>query len=423
VSELNAQSGWVPQSSGTRKYLAAVFFTDANTGTVVGDSGTILHTTDSGGTWASQSSGTNYPLTGVHFTDANTGTAVGGGSDSLSLSPTAIILRTTNGGGTWTSQSTVLAHNRLIGVYFTDANTGTAVGRVGTILRTTNGGTSWTSQPSETPGDLAGVCFTDANTGIAVGSYATTGNGVILRTTNGGSTWWNQPLDPANGTTRFPGLHGVSFSDTNTGTAVGSSGTIFRTTNGGAVWKSQSSPTTSWLHGVHFTDADTGTAVGGAYDSFLNPFAIILRTTDGGATWTNQSSGTKSWLNGVHFTDANTGTAVGDLGTILRTTTGGETWVSVDQEPDAPRQFTLGQNYPNPFNPSTTIRYGLPHRCQVTLTVFNTLGQRVALLQNGEQEAGYHDVQFNGSGLSSGVYFYRLRAGDLVETKRLLLIR
>jgi flagellar hook assembly protein FlgD len=83
----------------------------------------------------------------------------------------------------------------------------------------------------------------------------------------------------------------------------------------------------------------------------------------------------------------------------------------------------LRQNFPNPFNPSTTIRYGLANSSQVTLTVFNTLGQQVALLQNGEQEAGYHEVKFDGSGLSSGVYYYRLTAGTFVEMKKLLLVR
>ena len=97
--------------------------------------------------------------------------------------------------------------------------------------------------------------------------------------------------------------------------------------------------------------------------------------------------------------------------------------VDVTLQESVPLSHMLGQNYPNPFNPSTTIRYGLPQRSQVTLSVFNTLGQQVTLLQDGEQEAGYHEVTFEGSGLSSGVYFYRLRAGDFVETMRLLLLR
>jgi hypothetical protein len=71
-----------------------------------------------------------------------------------------------------------------------------------------------------------------------------------------------------------------------------------------------------------------------------------------------------------------------------------------------PGTLQLEKNYPNPFNPSTTIRYGLPNRSHVTLAVFNTLGQQVALLENGEQEAGYHEVKFDGNGLGTGVYFY-----------------
>jgi hypothetical protein len=88
-----------------------------------------------------------------------------------------------------------------------------------------------------------------------------------------------------------------------------------------------------------------------------------------------------------------------------------------------PSSFALEQNFPNPFNPLTTIRYGIPTCSIVKLSVYNTLGQQVALLQDGEQEAGYHEVKFDGSGLSSGVYFYRLTAGTFVETKKLLLVR
>ena len=88
-----------------------------------------------------------------------------------------------------------------------------------------------------------------------------------------------------------------------------------------------------------------------------------------------------------------------------------------------PDSYSLSQNYPNPFNPATTIRYGLPQRSMVNLTIFNALGQQVRQLVSGEQEAGFHDVKFDGSRLASGVYFYRIQAGSFVQTKRLLLLR
>ena len=97
---------------------------------------------------------------------------------------------------------------------------------------------------------------------------------------------------------------------------------------------------------------------------------------------------------------------------------------SVEAGPtEVPSTYSLWQNYPNPFNPSTTIRYGLPSRSHVVLTVYNTLGQQVATLVEGEQEAGYHEAVFDGSGLASGVYLYKLTAGGFVQSMKLVLVR
>jgi len=99
------------------------------------------------------------------------------------------------------------------------------------------------------------------------------------------------------------------------------------------------------------------------------------------------------------------------------------TGIREHQNGSLPEQFVLEQNYPNPFNPSTTIRYGLLYSSVVQLTVFNALGQRVATLVDGEQEAGNHEVRFDATNLASGVYFYRLTAGDFVQSRKLVLLK
>ncbi len=106
--------------------------------------------------------------------------------------------------------------------------------------------------------------------------------------------------------------------------------------------------------------------------------------------------------------------------------------VTAVKEPDrVPARISLDQNYPNPFNPTTTIRFGLPQRADVTLEVFNLLGEKVAVLARGTQEAGSHEVRFNAQDLSTGVYFYRLQvrqsdgghSSNSVQTRKLLIVR
>lgn len=88
-----------------------------------------------------------------------------------------------------------------------------------------------------------------------------------------------------------------------------------------------------------------------------------------------------------------------------------------------PNELELSQNYPNPFNPSTKISWQSPVSSHQILKVFDVLGREVATLVNEFKDAGYHEVEFNAAGLLSGVYFYRLQAGDYVETKKMILIR
>lgn len=86
-------------------------------------------------------------------------------------------------------------------------------------------------------------------------------------------------------------------------------------------------------------------------------------------------------------------------------------------------QFTLEQNYPNPFNPSTTLRYSIPAAANTKLTVYDGTGREIAVLVNQWQSEGSHSIDFNGSGLSSGIYFYRLNSGSFSQTKKLILLK
>jgi hypothetical protein len=103
-------------------------------------------------------------------------------------------------------------------------------------------------------------------------------------------------------------------------------------------------------------------------------------------------------------------------------------WISplttdVTTSGEQPSEFALLQNYPNPFNPTTTIRYTLPVRSQVTLRIYNALGQEIATLVDQVQDAGAKAVRFDASGLASGLYLYRLQAGSFVQTRSMVLMR
>jgi hypothetical protein len=105
-----------------------------------------------------------------------------------------------------------------------------------------------------------------------------------------------------------------------------------------------------------------------------------------------------------------------------------QTWsfttrIATAADNELPMEFSLSQNYPNPFNPSTNIEFSLPVSSNVVLEVFTIQGQRVARLVNGNLEAGVHSVSFDASSLSSGVYLYRIQAGDFIRVNKMMLLK
>ncbi len=280
---------WSRQSSGRANDFYGVFFTGPKTGIAVGASGVIMMTTDGGNTWTQRSSGTTSALFGVSFADANTGTVVG---DS------GAILRTTDGGATWTPQFAGSTMPRLQAVAMTGPNTASAVGGFpGAILRTTDGGAHWLPQVSGAGNLLSGVWFTDANTGTAVGGQGSCSPSIstILHTTDGGTTWAPQ----VTGCTRA--ISGVFFIGANTGWAVGEYGTILHTTTAGAPPAAASSQPVSsqdkskmktlqrnWLAGILAAACVAGTAaaqtvVGGTGDPDRDIAAVQAAVDRGGA--------------------------------------------------------------------------------------------------------------------------------------------
>jgi photosystem II stability/assembly factor-like uncharacterized protein len=300
---------WVQQAvPGCDVDLHDVSFTSADTGTVVGNGGTILRTVDGGETWVPQS-GTSYYLSGVCFLDGMRGTAVGG---------YGTILRTEDGGENWATQTSGTT-NHLRDVCFTDVNTGVVVGNGGVILRTTDGGATWIEKPSGTGLDLSAVSFTDSLTGTVV-AHA----GLIMRTTDGCNNWEIQMEPPESPYTCS--MYDVAFTDASTGTVVAGIGNIYgpeawskiyRTTDGGENWVEQDWPRPDdWLDtdpaflGVTFLDNQFGAVV--------MSWGEMLRTMDGGANWYWQHAGGTASLNSIVFVDDTTGTAVGPGCKIVR---------------------------------------------------------------------------------------------------------
>ncbi len=404
-----ASAKWVMQSTGVKSNFFGVWFTSPTNGWVVGMSGTFMQTTDGGKTWLQ---GQGLPqqflyqqdnLNKIMFTDPSDGWIVGDHN---------VIFSTNDSGRTWQyvpdGVPYVSDYYGIFDLKESGKNSlwisgGRNTSALTAIEKLTPAG-YWAPQIMGFAGRLVRLYFYNDSLGWAVGD-----SGLILATTNGG-TWWNEQQSH----TKL-GLNDVAFFNPDTGVCIGTDGLIFRTTDGGAVWKQ-----ISYTQGVILFRL---ARVGGSTAYAVGTGNTILKSTDQGATWEPQTDDAPATteFEDVFFLNDSTAWAVGHDGIIVHL--GNSDLASVKSTQPGPYSFELEQNYPNPFNPSTMIRYSLPRSEFVTLTIYNSIGQQVRTLVSREESAGTHSVAFDASGLSSGVYFYRLEAGKYVSTKKLAVLK
>jgi photosystem II stability/assembly factor-like uncharacterized protein len=305
VSSLRVFGQWSPANSGTTSNLNGAILLDSGTGFVVGDTGTILKSTDAGATWTPLTSGTSNTLHGIYFLDPTQGVAVGDGGT---------ILRTTDGGATWQSIASGVG-DTLRSVSFNGTN-GICGGDSQDILYSTDSGASWQiGQSGFFGGGFPGAQMLSPTVGFVAGQNSIFAP-LVGASTDGGATWTFQTFLFDN---KEGGANDVFFFDQDTGLVSGTvfdgSGAIARTTDAGATWSTLFFDQS--IEGVAFPMPASGFAVGA--------LGQILHSTDTGTTWADQPSGSSANLHDVSFaSDALTGITVGDGGVILRTTSGGE---------------------------------------------------------------------------------------------------
>jgi photosystem II stability/assembly factor-like uncharacterized protein len=435
-----SQSGWQIQTSplGTES-LGKVQFVSSTEGWITAQSGKLLHTINAGTIWNVvvpwPDDNVSYfidPPTAMSFVNASTGWLIGSLSDSIQNPIGGVIYKTTDGGTSWTR--TYLSDCfQGVTVQFVNTNVGWAgylsFSNQVILMRTTNGGDNW-SVVTTLIGQVGIPDFIDANIGwIWRDSLDSQFNFIppfeILKTSNGGNSWSSQFIN------NLIAINGrSSFTDVNNGWVAGKleSGVtpkIFHTINGGANWLEVTNipnPYGTTFHGIsiYFLNQNVGWIAIRQVDE--QGITYVMQTTNGGNSWVQQSIPCDFNIFSIFFIDQNNGWLIGDNGCIAYTSTGGNI-TSVDNENVIPLQFALEQNYPNPFNPSSSIQFAVSNRQFVTLKVFDVLGNEIETLVNEEKPAGTYEVTWYAEQLPSGVYFYQIRAGSFVETKKMLLLK
>lgn len=405
-----------------------MIFADMNTGYLIAKSGLFFKTTNSGLSWFDISPGIPGSYMDITFNDNFLYSVADGG----------IAIKSTNNGQNWTNISTG-SSNHLRSLNFINNSTGFMAGYAtfgqlgqyisGKIFKTTDSGDSWTTMLS-VEHHFYSCFFINENTGFASGGPPrSTANTSVYRTTNGGLNWHSSFLP-----SQFA-INDINFVNDTIGflggrvSAQHSSYALFKTTDCGITWNSINIdvPYDFHINEIYFLNPSYGYLTSVSFSDHGG--GDLFRTTNGGNNWQRFSS-IASYptvlnrsLNSTVFLDDNTGFTIGTKGTIVRTTNGGNTVGIVSINHQIPEKFSLQQNYPNPFNPTTSIRFNLPTKSFVKLTIYNSLGQKVSQLINEQLEIGSYDYEFESNGIPSGIYFYKLETDTFSETKKMVLIK
>lgn len=400
--ETDAQYG--PASSD----LWCMEFLDEMHGITIGGSGTIKQTTDGGLSWIDKTSGTMNTLKKTAIITDDNIVVVGLGGT---------ILKTTDQGETWTAKNAGVNLD-LYGVSFGGrlSEIGAAVGDNGTILRTTDQGETWTAVtldvniPKQV--NYRSVAFGSETNGVIAGQ-----NGAILLTSNGGLSWYSSPSYVPNVNFVF-----AIMVDENTAFVTGNNGTIIKTTNMGESWESINTGVNNTLYRIRFADDQNAISVGTE--------GTILVTTDGGASWLNESNGISNDLNCLYVVDNLVSYTGGTDGIILKSTNGGITWFDQTQNPSGKITVTDKTGlkiYPNPTNPNSVISYSVSELSFVTIKIFDILGKELDLVVNEIHNKGTYSVSFDGTKLSSGMYFCKMimqnNNGITAKTMKIILVK
>ncbi|MDQ3020009.1 MAG: YCF48-related protein [Bacteroidota bacterium] len=408
--DINATNLWTRLNSPTSVDLRNCTFADQLNGWAAGDDGVIIRTSDGGETFVVQNSTINYYINDIYFINKRLGWSVA--NEFFFVGST--ILQTTNGGDIWTSK--IFPDTSIIfrTIYFLDSLTGFLAGFGGVIYKTTDAGNSWFAalvDSSEFSGfPISRIKFVNNNLGFACGGYTDVA-GVIWKTTNGGLLWNAGAESPEP-------FYDLFIKDVQEIITVGGDFEygvqITKTSNAGLNWNYSSLKMFGQAHSIDFrTENEAWMALG-----YAESWAF---SSNAGITWISIPTVDSSGINSVDFADSLHGYAVGNGGVILK-------YNSLTSTPNPvslkiPVSIILSQNYPNPFNPVTVISYQLSVSSYTQLKVNDILGNLILTLVDKKQNAGSYSIEFDGTNLPSGIYFYELKAGDYSDVKRMLLLK